>query len=550
MRETIVFDINKNSKPRMEKSFMISHPLKQLNITLEVEDAYALMAYVIVLDEKKRVRMQKLAGYGEKTLMIGEDSLSTSLGGYPGPILEGKWTLMLCIFTEYVEQFLKDRTFSFKIHISDELYPIKEAIGEINWTNYSNNNYIGSNDMLDRYNEFRNGENNDTKENKINKSLTLDSYDFGEIKQVEKRWYKGDFHTHTRLSDGKETVANAMVKANNMDMDFYVPTEHNVLHTGFVDTNICILPGVEITTRKGHFNLFGLHKTPEKLLELLGHMDDGTVTEQLVDNIMKEARQYGWIISINHPFLHIWKWEYDNTPLAFIQTLEIINDPTYPYAKDSNDKAIEFLDFLWQDGYQIYGVGGSDSHNLLEERYGDAEEPSIPGDPATYVYCEGLSGKEIMRQVKMGHMCVSRYIHITPTILVDQREYLPGDHISFTEEESCGNASVLSMNYDSVIEKVVNYHLKLDYVNSKPVVFIIVNGKKTAINVVKIGEKSYECDLNITINNKEYQWIRAEVRTEDGLFLGYVNPIYIGSKKPSFLTFKDAKMAMEEQYEN
>lgn len=36
-----------------------------------------------------------------------------------------------------------------------------------------------------------------------------------------------------------------------MEMDFYVPTEHNVLHTGWPDTKIMVLPGVEITTSLG-----------------------------------------------------------------------------------------------------------------------------------------------------------------------------------------------------------------------------------------------------------------------------------------------------------
>ena len=43
-------------------------------------------------------------------------------------------------------------------------------------------------------------------------------------------------------------------------------------------------------------------------------------------------------------------------------------------APGSNEMAVRFLDALWQDGHRIYGVGGSDSHNLIDERY---EEQSI-----------------------------------------------------------------------------------------------------------------------------------------------------------------------------
>ena len=62
---------------------------------------------------------------------------------------------------------------------------------------------------------------------------------------AKKGGYKGEVSiTHTRLSDGKETVANAMEKAKQMQMDFYVPTEHNVIHTGWKHTEVMIVPGM------------------------------------------------------------------------------------------------------------------------------------------------------------------------------------------------------------------------------------------------------------------------------------------------------------------
>ena len=62
-----------------------------------------------------------------------------------------------------------------------------------------------------------------------------------------------------------------------------------------------------------------------------------------------------WIISINHPFLTIWKWKYGEVGLDDITCLEIINDPTYTDARESNDQAIRYLDFLWEDGHRIWG---------------------------------------------------------------------------------------------------------------------------------------------------------------------------------------------------
>ena len=49
--------------------------------------------------------------------------------------------------------------------------------------------------------------------------------------------------------------------------------------------------------------------------------------------------------------------------------MEIINDPTYPDGPGSNDMAIRFLDQVWNEGIRVFGVGGSDSHNLEDEFY-------------------------------------------------------------------------------------------------------------------------------------------------------------------------------------
>ena len=114
-------------------------------------------------------------------------------------------------------------------------------------------------------------------------------------------------------------------------------------------------------------------------------------------------------MSINHPFLHVWKWKFHSIPLRMVQFLEIVNDPTYEYAKESNEKAIRFLDLLWQEGYRIYGIGGSDSHNLIEERYDGALEPSVAGDPGTYVFSKGLTPTKLLQNLRKGHVYVSRY---------------------------------------------------------------------------------------------------------------------------------------------
>ncbi len=155
------------------------------------------------------------------------------------------------------------------------------------------------------------------------------SYRWENVFCPESGWYKGDFHTHTRLSDGKETIGHASERAEESGLDFYVPTEHNLMHTGWCKTSLCVLPGIEVTTDKGHMNLFGITEMPEKILEIVKHNGE-EIIDTYMDQTIAQAKQKGWIRSINHPFLTIWKWQFQNTDLRDINCMEIINDPTYP----------------------------------------------------------------------------------------------------------------------------------------------------------------------------------------------------------------------------
>lgn len=350
------------------ESFWIPQHCDTLYIDLDIAEEYGVMGYIVVYDEKKHIRLQKLIGHGQRYLAIGADTLSTSLGGIPGAIGAGQWRLMICVFTEYVAQMLGERTAEFRVTLSDagNGQELSECVGEQCWIS-------GVSDI----------------------PLYHDGYDRKKIYKNPSGWYKGDLHTHTRLSDGKETVENAMRKAVDMEMDYYVPTEHNVIHTGWVDSDVMIVPGIEITTERGHCNLFGIDRMPSYLPDILACMG-GEKTQEYVRLTIEEAAEYGWIVSINHPFLHIWKWLHEDILLSRIDCIEIINDPTYEYAKEANWKAIHFLDWLWQDGYKIWGVGGSDSHNLIWERYPGATEPSVAGDPGTYVYMDGMSPEHLL----------------------------------------------------------------------------------------------------------------------------------------------------------
>lgn len=480
MREIIEFNISCKADTMHEKSFVVSHAPNTLYLDVNMPEDARYMGYLFLQDAQGKVRLQKLLGYGMHKIAIGEDGMHTTIGGVPGKICTGKWKIALGIFTEYVHQRLGEKEVAIEIIVTDESMEITETIGINNWTNEKN------------------------------ADISLDSYDWNYFYQTQKKWYKGDFHTHTTLSDGKETIRNAMKKAEDMELDFYVPTEHNLMHTGWCDSNCCILPGIEITTEAGHFNLFGITKMPRNLLDII-KSNGSAQMEIYVRRIMQEAAEMRWIVSINHPFLGIWNWKYADTKLNSFQCVEIINDPTYQGAQKSNDRAIAFLDALWNDGHRIWGVGGSDAHNLIGERYEGAELPSVAGDPGTYVYCEGLSARQLLEQLRKGRACVTRFCKIMPKITVGEKEYLPGDEILQKNETI-----------------TLTYAAKIYDIEEEPEIFLVKNGQKEKVMAVKSASGVYEISKEIVLETNHWNWVRLEVRSKNGVFLGFVNPVSCG----------------------
>ena len=494
MKETLTFTISRKADNLHREPVQVPCDTENLYIQVDLPDEFRYMSFIIVEDPDGRVRLQKQLAWGEQNLGIGAGPEDTTIGGVPGRIQTGTWQVGLGIFTEYLNQRLGEREGQITMTVSDEKGAVSDPMDTC-WVD----------DGL---------------------AISPEKYRWDRICGTKKQWYKGDFHTHTRLSDGKESLESAMKKAQDMEMDFYVPTEHNLMHTGWCNTSLCILPGIEVTTDKGHMNLFGITKMPEHIMDIVAHNGE-EIVDTYMEETIQEARRNHWITSINHPFLTIWKWLYEQTDLRDIDCLEIINDPTYTDAPDSNEKAVRFLDVLWQDGHRIYGVGGSDSHNLVEERYEGADLPSIPGDPATWVCCGDLSPENLMTAVKAGHMCVTRFCKMTPVIHAAGETFLPGDELP---EEA----------------RTVTIQAVVEGLSEQPEISLVKNGSFEKLEVKELGNGAWEVLAETDLEERQWQWIRLEIRSSEKQLLGYMNPVFKGQKISRYRTFGEINKMMDE----
>ncbi|MFA9378674.1 MAG: CehA/McbA family metallohydrolase [Lachnotalea sp.] len=368
---------------------------------------------------------------------------------------------------------------------------------------------------------------------------------FDEILEETHRYYKGDFHGHTIYSDGNNTRLEANEILKQQQMDFMAFTEHNSIPLTQGNTPCLSIPSFELTLPTGHINVHGIKDMNTIFLKLqTSNILNSNLSEkelfQLICDMTVECYSGEANLSLNHMFLKPWHFNYENFDMSKLNTIEIICDPTYATSEEANDKAVAFLDFLWEEGLLIYGIGGSDSHNKQEERYEGAVEPSIYGDPATYVFCKGLSIRNIVDAVKKGHAYVARYV--TMDICICEGKYLPGDEV-----EAVGEVFTSDINKTGkeLKEELITYEVHIDSnkILNRELVgrFILNNQIVKEIRLNKEQDKIYDTVSFRMENNPGSWWLRFGIYDKAGHVIAYVNPIYRNKKACNASEFKILK---------
>ncbi len=74
-------------------------------------------------------------------------------------------------------------------------------------------------------------------------------------------WYCGEMHNHTYHSDGDSDPLDVVRRVEQLGLDFLAITDHNSLshlaRLNEIDTPLMLIPGIEVTTFRGHWNVWG-----------------------------------------------------------------------------------------------------------------------------------------------------------------------------------------------------------------------------------------------------------------------------------------------------
>ncbi len=318
--------------------------------------------------------------------------------------------------------------------------------------------------------------------------LTLDSPNYQPTLHPD-GWYKGELHCHTIHSDGDSTAAAVIAEAEAMGLDFLAITDHNnVTHlmelAALGPQQIILIPGYEVTTYRGHWNVWGADSWVDFRVE----------SPEDMQHAIDFARQHVFLVSLNHPRPYGPPWEYPE--VRGNQCVEVWNGSWFFF----NETALNFWEDRIRQGERLVAVGGSDMHRLHDEHGGKLAVPTM------WIYCPGNpTSKGILEGLKSGHAFISDGVD-GPKLYLSCGSAMMGDVIQKPESGSA--------NFD--VHAVDGAGLELQIIGASGVV------QKLA---VEEADQTFTC----TVPVKDTPYIRAQliVRDEDLVVRALTNPIYV-----------------------
>ena len=203
-------------------------------------------------------------------------------------------------------------------------------------------------------------------------------------------WYKGELHCHSLHSDGDSSPEAIVRAAEKLDLDFLAVTDHNnysqQMDLNTISTNLILIPGCEVTTFKGHWNIWGDGKWIDFRV-----MSEGDMTATI-----QAAVEAGFLTSCNHPRPYGPDWMYP--AVEGYDCIEVWNG-SWEY---QNEVCLAFWETRLKQGKRLVAVGGSDCHHLLLEN-----EVKL-AYPTTTIYCEDEpSAANLLKALRAGHAFIT-----------------------------------------------------------------------------------------------------------------------------------------------
>jgi len=339
------------------------------------------------------------------------------------------------------------------------------------------------------------------------------------------RWYRGDLHMHTAHSDGSCPSQSGkpvpcplfvtLETAVRDGLDFVAVTDHNTI-SHFNDERemqpyfdkLLLIPGRELTTYSGHFNIFG--STDFIDFEL------GSPRAPDMNSIVRAAHRLGALTSVNHPASPTGEicmgcgWTPKNFDMRLTDAMEAVNG-------DNSDRGQNHTGY-WRAqlnrGLRIPAIGGSDTHRPVPR----PGQPNTIGHPTTVVYATELSVPAILKAIREGHVFID---------LTASRDRLL---------EVTGTANTQTAHMGDLLAAPAGTTLQLT-VHAKACegskIEFLLDGKPTDVlpdQIINANDQSLHAAWP---SDGQHHWLETDVIDSDGHLQLLGNPIYLNWNLPA-----------------
>lgn len=290
------------------------------------------------------------------------------------------------------------------------------------------------------------------------------------------KFFKGNLHTHTELSDGKRPVDEVVGIYKNLGYDFLAITDHNrIFKSDEFNDELYILPGLEIHSTKPDSD------HTHHVVALTTYDNEKVSHGQIIENyewtdsvsacngLCDMMKPLGFDLIYCHAMWSRTRPEEFNNP-AFM-AMEVYNgvcDVNY----DQGNQEVYWDDTL-RDGLKIWAVASDDCHGR-DIHYGRGY---------VMVKSDSLDDRGILKSLNSGAFYSSQGPSIYDFRIEDDRAYLecsPAAMITFITYEHRG----FSFKYDvPATSAMMTFNPDIDYIRAE---VTDSNGKKAWTNPIYI----------------------------------------------------------------
>lgn len=342
----------------------------------------------------------------------------------------------------------------------------------------------------------------------------------------EPGWYRGDLHLHDAHSDGGCASQSGkrvpcplfltVQAAAERGLDFIAVTDHNTVTQANVlrelqpyYDRLLLMPGREITTFRGHANLWGS----------VAPLDFRVAGERDWNALLRDAATLGGVVSINHPVRPSDEtcmgcgWTAGKgTDLSRVQAVEVVNGAD----ADTAYSGVPFWEALLNRGLRMTAIGGSDNHDAGLARATPGGAPV--GTPTTVIHADALSVPGLLAGLRAGNVFVDvqgtreRMLELTAT--------------------SDGAQATMGGTLPAPTGRRIDF-LVAATASQGGRVEVILDGRPLAVETnLQLTQPRQSLRFSWPADGRRH-WLRVNVRGPDGRLWLLGNPVYLDPGSPS-----------------